>query len=77
MRFRDLSIQYKHYDENSGILGEGNDPLIIQRVPLWAKTEESMDAGGSLEIDASEGTLEEGEYICSVLEITKKYTFSL
>ncbi|XP_071519482.1 ribonuclease Z, mitochondrial-like [Panulirus ornatus] len=65
MRFRDLNIQYKHYDENSGILGEGNDPLIIQTVPLWAKTEESNDADGSMELDTNEGTVEEVEDLYS------------
>ncbi|XP_042858689.1 ribonuclease Z, mitochondrial-like [Penaeus japonicus] len=41
IRFRDLNIKYKHYKENEGMIGETNDPLSIQAVPIWAKKVES------------------------------------
>lgn len=41
IRFRDLNIKYKHYKEGDGVIGESNDPLNIQAVPIWAKKDES------------------------------------
>ncbi|XP_042230611.1 ribonuclease Z, mitochondrial-like [Homarus americanus] len=65
MRFRDLNIVYKHYEDRNGIFGEGNDPLIIQSVPLWAKPEDSEGANNSEEVDAAEGAPEEVEDLFS------------
>nr|XP_045597729.1 ribonuclease Z, mitochondrial-like isoform X1 [Procambarus clarkii] len=65
MRFRDLNIEYRHYAENNGIIGEGTDPLIIQCVPLWDNMEESINSGNSGELDADKGTSEEVEDLFS------------
>ncbi|XP_068213231.1 ribonuclease Z, mitochondrial-like [Palaemon carinicauda] len=59
IRFRDLNINYRHYTENNGIIGDANDPLSIEAVPLWAKEESS--SGESSEKDSLEENEEEVE----------------
>lgn len=57
LRFRDLSIYYKHYMDT----GEPNtDPLIIQNVPIWAKMEETGNDDTSEKFESVHGTLDEG-----------------
>lgn len=59
LRFRDLTIQYKHYLNT----GEPNtEPLIIQNVPIWAKVEETGNGDASEKLESVQGTNDEGEF---------------
>lgn len=58
LRFRDLTIQYKHYLDT----GEPNtEPLIIQNVPIWAKVEEMGNGDASEKLESVQGTNDEVE----------------
>ena len=59
LRFKDISIQYKHYGENSG---PSTDPLIIQTVPLWAKMEETVSGDLSEKLESFQETNDEGKF---------------
>ncbi|XP_045128370.1 ribonuclease Z, mitochondrial-like isoform X1 [Portunus trituberculatus] len=58
LRFKDISIQYKHFEENSG---PSTDPLLIQAVPLWAKLEETVSGDPSEKMESFQETNDEGE----------------
>lgn len=59
LRFRDLTIQYKHYLDT----GEpSTEPLIIQNVPIWAKVEETDNEDASENLESVQGTNDEGEF---------------
>lgn len=60
LRFKDISIHYKHYEENSG---PSTDPLIIQAVPLWAKMEGTVSGDPSEKLQSLQETSDEGELV--------------
>ncbi|KAK7066336.1 Zinc phosphodiesterase ELAC protein 2 [Halocaridina rubra] len=62
IRFRDLDIKYRHYLENEGIIGDKNDPLTIQAVPIWAKEDcevSSIERNGREMLDENQMEVED------------------